>query len=358
MSELDYINGQLPYNPSDVDIRQQKFAVKSVMDMITDGDIELLSEEEFQRKGNQWTLKQKSRLIESLIMRIPLPIFYFDGSQRPWKVIDGLQRLTTLYLFQKGWSFELRDMEYMKELEGKVFFDIPFQFRRAIETATIEAYVINPGTPDKVRLNIFQRINSLGRTLNAQEIRNAYFREGPAEFIDSLSQDPEFLKTTGGKIKQTNMKDKEAVLRFFAFFKYLDRYTPPMTKFLDYSMESIYKISTSEQEEMKERFQKSMITCREIFGENAFYIIDSDGHKQTKAINLAIFESLSVNVAQLTIKERNKLSERGNRFLHFFSELFKDVEFYKSVLPSASGGKTAVMTRFEAVKQTIKETIQ
>jgi len=164
VEELINIDDQLPYNPSDVDIRQQQFSVAHLLDMITNSEIDpFWFEPGYERSGNEWSIEQKSRLIESLIMRIPLPSFYFDGSEHPWKIIDGLQRLSTFYSFLKGMSFELQNLEYLKNFEGKVFFELPYSFRRVIENTIIEAYVINPGTPKKVRYNIFTRINNRGR---------------------------------------------------------------------------------------------------------------------------------------------------------------------------------------------------
>ncbi|MFP3577751.1 DUF262 domain-containing protein, partial [Brevibacillus sp. SIMBA_040] len=92
-----------------------------------------------------WSAKQKSRLIESLLMNIPLPIFYMDGSRMPWKIIDGLQRLTVLDEFMNKNLFALSDLQYQFDIEGLYFNDLPFSYQRKIRTFVIEAYVINPG---------------------------------------------------------------------------------------------------------------------------------------------------------------------------------------------------------------------
>jgi hypothetical protein len=353
MNESLNIDNQLPYNPSDVDIRQQTFSIFQIMNMITHGEIELWREADYQRKSNQWKDEQKSRLLESLIMRIPLPIFYFDGSEHPWKIIDGLHRLTSLYTFMRGASFQLVNLEYLKDLEGKTFSDLPFKYKRAIEESTIEAYVINPGTPDKVKLNIFQRINTGGSTLSRQEIRNAYYRGLPVEFIDELSGDLFFLNATYGKISTSKMKDKEAVLRFFTFFKYLEQYNPPMDKFLDFSMESISTIKKNELEEIKDRFKNSMSTCQTLFDENVFQILNMNGEKQSSSINIALFESWSVNVAKLEEIERENLIRQKNRLIKNFISKLQDIEFHKSISSSTSS-KKAVFTRFETIKNLIK----
>lgn len=349
MNEFEYIDNQLPYNPSDVDIRQQKFAVGHLMEMITHSDIELWRESDYQRKSNSWDAKQKSRLIESLIMRIPLPIFYFDGSDKPWKVIDGLHRLTTLYTFLKGPSFPLRELEYLDDLEGLTFAELPFKYRRVIEEFTIEAYVINPGTPDKVKLNIFQRINTGGSSLSRQEIRNAYYRGEPVDFIDSLASSNEFLMATNGKIPQSKMRDKEAVLRFFSFFKFLERYNPPMERFLDISMENISQVEENELSYIKDRFRQSMITCNAIFRDRAFYVLNINGEKQSSTINIALFETWAVNIALLDNDALDMLHSNQNEVVRQFILLLQDIEFHKS-FSSSTSSKKAVYTRFSAIK--------
>ncbi len=354
MIGLENIDNQLPYNPSDVDIRQQTFSIGNVMSMITHSEIELWRENDYQRKSNQWSNKQKSRLIESIIMRIPLPIFYFDGSNRPWKIIDGLHRLTTLYTFMRGQSFQLEELEYLTDLNEKTFFELPFKYRRTVEESTIEAYVINPGTPDKVKLNIFQRINTGGISLSGQEIRNAYYRGRPADFINLLSTTPSFLDATRNRISLTKMKDKEAVLRFFAFYMYWDRYKPPMQHFLDYAMDSIFKIDDSILSEIENRFNRSMITSINLFQDNAFYTLDINGQREGSTVNIALFEAWAVNLAKLEQRQLNHLISNRDMLLDRFINFLQFADFYKSI-SSSTASKKAVVMRFETIKNLIND---
>ncbi len=352
MNDFENIDNQLPYNPGDVDIRQQRFSVSHLMNMITHNEIELWREEDYQRKSNQWSNEQKSRLIESLIMRIPLPIFYFDGSERPWKIIDGLHRLTTLYTFVKGQSFELEHLEYLTDLNGMKFLELPFKYRRAVEESSIEAYLINPGTPDKVKLNIFQRINTGGSSLSRQEIRNAYYRGKASDFINQLSAEQVFLDATGNRISLKGMKDKETVLRFFAFYMYIERYSPPMEKFLDYAMESIFTIEDNVLLDIAHRFRSSMVACTSIFQDNAFYLLDINGKREGNAINIALFEAWSVSIARLDQNKIDFLVKSGSILRESFTIQLQFAEFYKSV-SSSTASKKAVFTRFENIKKLI-----
>ncbi len=349
MEIFDNIENQLPYDPSDVDIRQQNFTIHHLMQMISFKELELWHGIDYQRNSSTWSYIQKSRLIESLLMRIPLPIFYFDGSERPWKIIDGLHRLSTLYSFIEEEKFALKELEYLKDLEGLRFSELSFQYRRMIEESLIQAYVINPGTPDKVKLNIFQRINTGGSSLSRQEIRNAYYRGLPSDFIDNLAISSEFLTVTNNKISSNRMRDKEVVLRFFAFYKFLDRYIPPMERFLDYAMESIYEISHQELNSIEDSFNYALNACMQIFEEKAFYVLNMNGEKQGSRINIALFESWVVNLALLPKEKVDDLLNRKNEIFNDFVILLQDIDFHKSFSSSTSSRK-AVEIRFFAVR--------
>ncbi len=354
MNEFENIDYQLPYNPSDVDIRQQKFSVGQIVEMITHSDIDLLDLSDYQRNTTAWSAEQKSRLIESLIMRIPLPIFYFDGSERSWKVIDGLHRLITLYTFMRGASFNLKKLEFIKEIEGKTFFEIPFKYRRAIEESEITAYIINPGTPDSVKINIFHRINTGGAMLSRQEIRSAYYRGVAADFIKELSETDEFLIATLNRVSKSKMRDKEFALRFFAFYYFLTRYHPPMEKFLDTTMVVIRKMQDYLLADARNAFKKSMIVCNEIFNEKAFYMLNINGEKIGSSINLALFETWAVNIALLDSNQQTTLIHNKDKVLTVFTQLLQETEFYKSITAGTSSRK-AVYTRFEKIKSLIQK---
>lgn len=289
-------------------------------------------------------------------MRIPLPIFYFDGSEHPWKIIDGLHRLTTLYTFMKGQSFELENLEYLTDLNGKNFFELPFKYRRVIEESTIEAYLINPGTPDKVKLNIFQRINTGGSSLSRQEIRNAYYRGKPSDFVNSLATEPLFLDATVRRISLRRMRDKETVLRFFAFYMYIERYSPPMEKFLDYAMESIFSVDENILSEIRERFRRSMMTSIRIFQSNAFYTLDINGKRESSSINIALFEAWSVNLARLEQGQIDILVANRSTLIDRFINHLQFADFYKSI-SSSTASKKAVFSRFENIKNLINDII-
>ncbi len=131
----------------------------------------ILLHPEFQR-NLVWDPRRKSRLIESILIRIPLPSFYLDAlNDENWSVVDGLERLNTLHEFLHN-QFALSDMEFLGDIDGKRFSELPQAFQRRIEDTILSVYVIMPGTPPQAKFTIFRRLNTGGIVLSAQEIRH------------------------------------------------------------------------------------------------------------------------------------------------------------------------------------------
>ncbi|WP_462188368.1 DUF262 domain-containing protein, partial [Frankia sp. CcWB2] len=168
-----------------------------------------------------WKPVQKAQLIESVLLQIPLPAFYFaedkDGTLR---VVDGVQRLTTVYDFVRGGregagGFSLEGLEYIRDVIGKRFEDLPALWRRRLNNTQIVANVIDPSTPRPVMYDIFRRINTGGTPLNAQEIRHCMSKKRSRDFLRDLTALPEFSIATAGALgRQRRMIDREVVLRF------------------------------------------------------------------------------------------------------------------------------------------------
>ncbi|MFP3597065.1 DUF262 domain-containing protein [Chryseobacterium sp. SIMBA_029] len=345
-------SNKLPYDPNDVDIRQQSFSLDMIAHMMRLGEIELWRPNDFQRLSGLWSAKQKSRLIESLLMNIPLPIFYMDGSRMPWKIIDGLQRLTVLDEFMNKNLFALSDLQYQFDIEGLYFNDLPFSYQRKIRTFVIEAYVINPGTPEEVKFNIFQRINTSGIRLNTQELRNAYYSGVSASFILELTELSNFKDSIGRDISSKRMKDREFALRFFAFYSNLKSYNSPMERFLDMAMQSIESYTKSELIQIRDNFDLALRTCMQLFGEDAFFIINNNGKRLTNTPNIALFEAWTVNLALRGQSIHHQILLNKEYLTRKYLEFFHIPEFYRTIT-STTTKKESVDLRFAMISDLI-----
>jgi len=287
------------FNPADVNIHSKPLTVGALVDELKYDEIEL--DPFFQRNPNLWTADKQSRLIESLMLKIPLPAFYFDASKSEnYAVIDGLQRLSAFknYLINEN-KFE--GLQYLKDFNDKTFKQLPRQYQRRILESTINAYIVEKGTPDSVVYNIFQRINTGGLKLEPQEIRHALYSGQSTIIAEELSKSKEFLIATDWSISSSRMMDQEFVTRFFAFTQldYKTEYKGNIDEYLIKAMKIVNQYNDDQINEIRYNFSKTMKYAYLIFGRNAFRKIAINGRRGR--INKAIFEILSVVFSSMSI---------------------------------------------------------
>lgn len=347
-----------PFNPSQIDISSKTPTVDLLIKRLKSNPPEIDLYPDFQRKDDLWDTGKQSRLIESLLIKFPLPAFYFDGTDNnKWLVVDGLQRLSALRNFVINKSLKLTGLEFLKKLEGYGFDDLPRNLQRQIEESQVTAYIINPGTPEEVKFNIFRRVNTGGLIMEPQEIRHAMNQGIPAIYVKELSQLPEFIEATQGAISPKRMLDREFVTRFISFYlNNYEKYIPDLDTFMNSSMGDIKKLSNSEREKMKCDFLTSMSLTKKIFGNWAFRKSDKYPEKR-KPINKALFEIWSVSIAKLDEDQRKQLLIKKDILFDKSIKLIKeDLDFFNSITTS-TGNKASVYYRFSSIEKIIKETL-
>lgn len=347
-----------PYDPKLIRVDPKVFSLRNIMDMIDDGDLELAPD--FQRM-KVWTPKQKSRLIESVLLRIPLPAFYFSSDKSGnMQVVDGLQRLSTIYDFVRRKTFNLAHLEYLdRELGGSSFADIEgTPWAKRIFTTQITANVIDPQTPSRVKFDVFKRINTGGTPLNSQEIRHCMSGTRSRNLLKSLTSLNSFVLATGGKLAgDIRMSDRELVLRWTAFFlldnisAYGSETSATMEEFLNETAERIDNDRSLDLECIIEAFDRSMTMATEIFGHHAFRKWFRNDIRRYP-LNKALFEAWGVVLAQTHCFDSKKSAKAVSSQ---FRNLCSDSQYFIDSISAGTGDPNKVRFRFDKVKAIIEE---
>jgi hypothetical protein len=337
-----------PFDPKKIDITRKTLILDSIFKRLTQNEINLFTD--FQRQSNLWDSVSQSRLIESILIRFPLPAFYFDGTNdSQWLIVDGLQRISTLRNFVITKSLKLQNLEFLNQFNGCSFDDLPRDLQRRIDETEITVYIINPGTPDDVKYNVFKRINTTALILTSQEIRHAINQGVPAQFVKELADLEEFRKATCFTIKTDRMLDRDFVTRFISF--YLNRYTdyqPDLDTFMNKSMASLKRLGEKDRILIKARFISAMNAAHRIFGDDAFRKRFGRNDNR-KPINKALFEVWSVSLAKLTPDEIESLIQKKEQLIDGFISLLNSDMAFSDALSSGTGDRTRVVKRFTTI---------
>ena len=349
-----------PFDPSKIKIQPKQDTLRNLIDRLKENEIDLNTD--FQRHGELWDHGKMSRLIESILIRFPLPAFYFDATNDDcWLIVDGLQRLSSIRKFvieqDSSKCLRLSGLEYLKDLKGKTYEELNRTYKRRIAECPITYFQILPGTPDEVKYSIFRRINTGGLTLTNQEIRNALAKQDQRAFLQKLADDPNLKATMGDQ--STRMMDHELVLRFLAFY-YKD-YTGSkknIAEFLDEVMADIRRLSEKEKNTLSKAFAEGMERSHGIFGDRAFEK-RSDGEEdiRRKRKNSTLFEVWTVSLAKLTQADAVTLIEKHDLLneLHR-AEMAPTTEYYRSI-SLATQKREHVKIRYAVVARIIQEVL-
>lgn len=340
-----------PFVPADVHITPRPITIDAVVSRLRYKEIDLTPE--FQRKGGLWSEVQQSRLIESLMLKIPIPTFYFNAvDDANWVVIDGLQRLTTLYNFMVKGTLKLQGLEYLKEFEGSTFENLPRQYYRRICETQLQIYTIERGTPEEVVFNIFKRINTGGLNLEPQEIRHALYQGKSTRLVKRLAGSEAFLEATAGAIRTERMMDCEFVTRYLAFTEldYQKDYKGNIDSYLIKVMKLVNTYTDDQIEKIAGEFIDVMQTCHQILGRYAFRKVNIEYRRGS--INKAVFEMWVHCIYQCTESERDQLILKRELVLVRFIELLQQPDMISAI---KSGDKYSVMHRINDLRELLRE---
>ncbi len=343
-----------PFNPTDIDIVVEPKSLDTLIERIRHEDIDMNTD--FQRHAELWGNAKMSRLIESILIRFPLPAFYFDASiDDNWLIVDGLQRLSSIRKFVIDKKLRLSGLEFL-DLNGKNYDELHRTYQRRIKECPVTVYLIKPGTPPEVKYSIFRRINTGGVTLNNQEIRNAMAQPADRKLLEDLATH-DFMRSTLGDLSK-RMMDQELVLRFWAFYKfdYFDKKNKKaIAPFLDKAMDDIKTGDESYRENLRQTFDRAISRCYRLLGVHAFEKAPSnDGARKRK--NTTLFEVWMVSLARLENDEVERIENNMKVFKIKIRALFEDTAFLNSVT-YATQKEAHVQIRYERIRKLIDEVI-
>lgn len=349
-----------PWDPEKIRITTKHFSLREVVDQINDDDIDLSPD--FQR-DYVWGPQQKIRLIESILLGIPLPAFYFnqetDGS---FQIVDGVQRLSTISSFMNNeYCLTSNNLEYLKALDGKKYDDLPPLELRRFRSTQIVVHVIEPSTPNGIKYDIFSRVNTLGSPLKPQEIRHAMSTKRARHFLKELVENGLFDLATGDNFWKLDdgkwvrdsgrMTDQELVLRFCAFkhnslddyrsYASLDRFLIDFTRRLDGKKSEetgLPPITSKEMESLQKSFFIAMKNAHKVLGDDAFRRIEPG--KRKGPINRAIFESQSIALSKYP---SSLIDTHAKKVKSIMINLFNDDDYLKSVTVGTGSPKSVAI---------------
>lgn len=360
-----------PFNPDDISIETKTFTLDLILKRIRRSqgqDNEKVPDginlsPAFQRKAGIWDDRKQSRLIESIFLRIPLPVFYVAEDlevSNHWIVVDGLQRLTTLKRFAIDKTLKLKDLEFWGEdLNGKTWDMIPESLQFRLEETQVVVHIIKRRTPEEVRFNVFKRINTGGMPLSAQEIRHA-LNQGPiTEFLQKLAESDAFLSATDSGVSPKRQADRECVLRFIAFSEvsyrdYSDR--DNLDTFFNRIMKAMNTAEgVSRYADIEARFKRTMRAAEAIFGNNAFRKMLNSNRRSP--VSKALFEVWSVVLASKTDTELDTLTKHKKDLIKKYRALHDDADFQRAISYS-TGNTKQVRDRFSKIEGIVDEVLE
>lgn len=307
-------------------IQPYDYAVRTLMDMISEGD--LILDPDYQREY-RWEDEKASRFIESIILNIPVPVVYLaEEDSGVFSVIDGQQRLTSLFRFVRSAELNsvfpdreleplvLENLKVRSDLNGKTYQELDTADRSALAKRPIRCISVLSESDPTLKFEVFERLNTGSASLTEQEVRNCMYRGGLNELIKELAAYPKFqeLISLPERYKKT-MKAEELVLRYLAYrdFNESVNYSGSYNEYLNHYMIENSAISNARQESIKRIFFSTVDTIYQYIKPGRAFRRPDDRYEVSSysaaAINGAIYESQMIAISKLI--EAGQLKKKG-----------------------------------------------
>ena len=304
-----------------VNIQPYDYSVRSLMDMVVDGD--LILNPDYQRKY-RWDDAKASRFIESLILNIPVPVVYLsEEADTRYTIIDGQQRLVSLLRFTRPEEAEilfkqqnikplnLSGLQVREDLNDKSFRELEIIDRNSLQKRHVRCICILNESDSALKYEVFERLNTGSIKLTPQEIRNCIYRGSFNDLLSETSKNKQFqdLIKLPEKDKH-NMKDMELVLRFYAYRDFASDYNDNLNEYLNEYMEQNRVISDARKYDLLKIFNETIELIYKILGPGIAFRKPydrenpNDGRWYKNQINAAIYDSQMINYSLLPSSDK------------------------------------------------------
>ena len=338
--------------------RTQDFSIRELLIMRTENEIDLRPQ--YQR-NYVFDRQKASRLIESILIDVPIPVFYF--SEEPdgrYSVIDGQQRLTSFFAFLDGKfpvgkdiiDFTLNGLRVLTNLNKKSFSDLDNDMQLKIKSTALHTIIIKKDSDEDVKFEIFERLNTGSVKLNEDEIRNSIYRGPYIDLLDELSNDEKFGKLVRKPNYKNRMLYRGMILRFFALSgQNINLYQPSMKKYCNKELQEWRFLSNDRANDYRKRFRKCVDLCFSVFGENAFRRFtlgkskdNPNGIWVASRINMALFD---VQMCGFAMYDQSQLHGHWDEIREAMLELMCNDQEFCNAIEMKTSGKEQMKIRFK-----------
>ncbi len=349
--ESDYEHDEpapLPQDERKLVTQSYDLSVNTLVEQWTDKTLVL---PEIQREY-VWDNPRASRLIESLLLNVPIPVLYLAESGDRYEVIDGHQRIWSVVRYMDN-QFRLSGLRVLDDEEhrGKRYHQLAGSEQRRIRTRVMRAIIITEESHPSMKFEVFERLNSGSIALNAQEIRNSTHRGRFNDVIKTLVKSPDFRLCVGGKQPRKRMVDNELILRFFALSERLDSYRPPLARFLNTYLEEKNQAADGAIEGAQSYFAGAIGNVAQLYGSHAFRLTDKQGKLLEKSLNRALAETQLVTLARC---EQNQVRAQKGKILQALGGLHTSEKFLDDI-QRATGDRTRTRDRLNQYEAALRD---
>ena len=337
------------YPLDDILIRTDNRTINEVIRRIDDS--RYIMDPNFQRDFI-WDESKQSKLIESVTMRIPLPVFYWAENQMGrMVVVDGLQRLSTFQRFIKN-KLRLK-LPNRTDLNGLHFKDLTPKLQNRVEDCNLTMYIVDSRAPPQARLDIFERVNG-GEPLTRQQMRNCLFMGKATQFLKKEAQTKVFLQATDGRLNTKSMRDREFVNRFCAF-QILDiqDYNGDMDEFLAACLTKVNNRDGSFLQQLSDEFRNSLANNFLLFEKHAFRKFAALDQPYRSVLNASLWDVMSTGLSRYSKSHVGKLAEQVRNAVQI---LLEHEDFYSAISYSTNDSKR-VKLRFQMSQEILKDVL-